>query len=58
MNIRTDEQKDENYIHIGINVGGIISRIVDCLLRFKPENSIEFGYFNIYEQFKYHAQLN
>ena len=25
MNIRTDKQKDENYIPLGINAGGIIS---------------------------------
>ena len=27
MNIRTDELKDENYIPLGINAGGIINQI-------------------------------
>ena len=35
-----------------------ISRINDWLLWFKPEISIDFGYFSIYEQLKFHAQLS
>ena len=35
-----------------------ISRINDLLGLSKPENSIDFGYFNIYEYFKFHAQLS
>ena len=36
----------------------VISRINYWLYRFTPENSINFGYFNIYEHFKFHAQLS
>ena len=36
----------------------LISRINDWLSRFKPEISIDFGYFSIYEQFKFHAKLS
>ena len=32
-----------------------ISRIYDWLWRFKPEISIDFGHFSIYETFKFHA---
>ena len=35
-----------------------ISRINDWLLWLKPEISIDFGYFSIYEQLKFHAQLS
>ena len=35
-----------------------ISRINDWLLWFKPAISIDFGYFSIYEQLKFHAQLS
>ena len=35
-----------------------ISRINDYLLRFKPEIFIDFGYYSINEQFKFHAQLS
>ena len=35
-----------------------IFRINNWLWYFKPENSIDFGYFYIYEQFKFHAQLS
>ena len=35
-----------------------ISRINDRLLWFKPEISIDFGYFSINEQLKFHAQLS
>ena len=35
-----------------------ISRINDRLYWFKPENSIDFGSFKIYEHFKFHAQLS
>ena len=42
------------------NVGILtfISRINDWLLWFKPEITIDFGYFSIYEQLKFHAQLS
>ena len=35
-----------------------ISRINDWLLWFKPEISIDFGYFSIHEQLTFHAQLS
>ena len=35
-----------------------ISRINYWLWLFKPEISINFGYFSIYEQFKFHAHLS
>ena len=35
-----------------------ISRINDWFLWFKPEISIDFGYFSIYEQLKFHARLS
>ena len=35
-----------------------ISRINDWLLWFKPEISIDFAHFRIYEQLKFHAQLS
>ena len=34
-----------------------ISRINDRLLSFEYENSIDFGYFDIFEYFEFHAQL-
>ena len=35
-----------------------MSRINDRLLWFKPEIYTDFGYFSIYEQLKFHAQLS
>ena len=35
-----------------------ISRINDWLLCFKPKFSIDYGYFDIYEHLKFHAQLS
>ena len=34
-----------------------MSRINDWLCSLKSEDSIEFGYFDIYEQLKFHAQV-
>ena len=39
MNIQTDEQKDENYIPLGINAGGITSSSTNNLFKFWKENS-------------------
>ena len=36
----------------------IIGRINDWLLWFKPEISFDFGYFSIFEQLNFHAQLS
>ena len=40
-----------------VGISKFISRINDWLWWFKPENSIDFSHFNIYEHFKFYAQL-
>ena len=35
-----------------------ISRINDWLCRFEPVDSFDSGYFDVYEHFKFHAQLS
>ena len=35
-----------------------ISKINYWLCRFKPRNSIDSDFFDIYEEFKFHAQLS
>ena len=41
-----------------LNANNFISRINDWLSGFNPENSIELGFYDIYEQLKLHAQLS
>ena len=41
---------------LNVSILTFISRINDEM--FKPENSFDFGYFNIYQQLKFHAQVS
>ena len=41
-----------------VDILTFISRINDWLWLSKPETTIDFDYFNIFEYFKFHAQLS